>query len=78
MVTLRSENTAWYNLIEVGLQAEETEEEKRFKSLLMKEEGSDVTLKVQDKLIPAHKAVLIQRSKYFAGLFNSNEKERNL
>ncbi len=39
----------------------------------MNKEGSDVTLKVQNKEIPAHKEVLIQRSKYFAALFNSNE-----
>jgi len=59
-------------LIEFALK-EETEEESRFKSLFMNNEGSDITLKVQDKEIPAHKEVLIKRSKYFAGLFNSNQ-----
>jgi len=38
----------------------------------MNSERSDATLKVQDKLIPAHKEVLIKRSKYFAALFNSS------
>ncbi len=61
--------------IDIGLNPEETEEDKRFKSLFMNKEGSDVTLKVQDQEIPAHKEVLIKRSKYFAGLFNSNKRE---
>jgi len=39
----------------------------------MNEEGSDVKFKVQDKVIPAHKQVLIEKSKYFANLFNSNK-----
>jgi len=56
--------------IEIGLR-KETEE----KSLFMNKEGSDITLKVQDKLIPAHKEVLIKRSKYFAALFNSGMSE---
>jgi len=65
-------------LIGLGLQAEETEEDKRVKSLFMNKEGSDVMLKIQDKEeVPAHKEVLIKRSKYFAALFNSNETERN-
>ncbi len=51
-------------------------EEQRFRSLFMSQEESDVTLKVQDKLIPAHKEVLIKRSRYFAGLFNSNERRK--
>jgi len=60
------------NFSDIGLQGEVSEEEKRVKELFMNEEGSDLKLKVQDKLIPVHKEILIQRSKYFAGLFNSN------
>jgi len=37
----------------------------------MNEEKSDLKLKVQDKIIPAHKHILIEKSKYFANLFNS-------
>jgi len=38
----------------------------------MNKEESDIMLKIQDSLIPAHKDILIKKSKYFAGLFNSN------
>ena len=41
----------------------------------MNKEGSDLTIKIQDKEIPAHKEILIKRSKYFAALFNSNKRE---
>ncbi len=41
------------------------------KALFMTKEGSDIQFKVQDKLISAHKQILILKSKYFAGLFNS-------
>ena len=59
-------------MIDLGLQPEDTEEEKHVKLSFMNSERSDATLKVQDKLIPAHKEVLIKRSKYFAALFNSS------
>jgi len=39
----------------------------------MSEEESDIKLKIQDQIIPAHKQVLIEKSKYFAGLFNSKK-----
>ncbi len=41
------------------------------KALFMNKGGSDIQFKVQDKIIPAHKQILILKSKYFAGLFNS-------
>lgn len=37
----------------------------------MNEEASDITFKVQDKTLPAHKPILTQKSRYFANLFNS-------
>jgi len=37
----------------------------------MNEEESDISFKVEDKIIPAHKRILIQRSPYFASLFDS-------
>jgi len=39
----------------------------------MNEAESDIMFKIQDKAIPAHKQILIQKSKYFANLFNSKE-----
>jgi len=47
------------------------EEEQRLKVLFENEKESDIKLKIQDKIIPAHKEVLIQKSRFFAGLFNS-------
>jgi len=55
----------------IELSFEETPEQKRRKELFMSEEESDVKLKVEDKIIPAHKQVLIEKSKYFANIFNS-------
>jgi len=37
----------------------------------MSEKGSDVAFKLEGKILPAHKDILIQKSQYFAGLFNS-------
>ncbi len=51
----------------------ELPEKRCFKSLFMNEEESDVKFKIQDKIIPAHKQLLIEKSRYFANLFNSNE-----
>jgi len=42
-----------------------------FETLFLNEENSDIIFKVQDRMIPAHKKVLIQKSRYFANLFNS-------
>ncbi len=39
--------------------------------LFLNEEKSDIIFKVQDQTIPAHKQILIERSKYFKNLFNS-------
>ncbi len=63
----------WLFLDIKGFAASESPEQKRFKSLFMNEEESDVKLKIQDRIIPAHKHVLIEKSKYFANLFNSKE-----
>ncbi len=41
------------------------------RSLFLQEEKSDIKFKVEDQMIPAHKQVLIQESKYFKNLFNS-------
>jgi len=38
----------------------------------MSEEKSDITFKVQEKMIPAQKQLLIEKSKFFANLFKSN------
>ncbi len=59
--------------IDFGFSIPESPEQKRLRSLFMSEEESDVKLKVQDQIIPAHKQVLIENSKYFANLFNSHE-----
>jgi len=37
----------------------------------MSEEESDISFKIEDKIIPAHKKILTQRSRYFANLFES-------
>jgi len=50
---------------------EEEEEEEHLSSLFMNENESDITFKIQDKIIPAHRSILAQKSRYFANLFNS-------
>jgi len=40
-------------------------------SLFMNEEESDVVFEIEGQTIPAHKEILIQKSQYFANLFNS-------
>ena len=35
------------------------------------EEGSHIAFQVEGQIIPAHKDIFIQKSKYFASLFNS-------
>jgi len=37
----------------------------------MNEEESDIKFKVQEEILPAHKKVLINKSRFFAGLFKS-------
>ena len=59
--------------IEFELLNPKSPEEKRLESLFLSDKESDITFKVQGKLIPAHKEVLIQKSRYFANLFNSNQ-----
>jgi len=58
-------------LVDVGLPIPESPEQKRLKSLFMNEEQSDIKFNVGDQIIPAHKQVLIEKSKYFTNLFNS-------
>jgi len=41
----------------------------------MSQTESDVTFKVGDELIPAHKQILVRKSKYFDGLFKSGMAE---
>jgi len=65
-------NLAFLNLDHiVNLGNTKSPEEERILSLFMSEEESDVSFKVEDKTLPAHKDILIQKSKYFANLFNS-------
>ncbi len=62
-----------YNLGNLGLEAPISFEEQRLQSLFMNEKESDVKFKVQGKIIPAHKEVLIEKSRFFAGLFKSKK-----
>jgi len=48
-----------------------SEEQQNLKALFMSEKESDIKLKVQGQVIPAHKEVLIQKSRFFSGLFHS-------
>jgi len=65
---------AFLNLDNLNL---ETPEEKPMISLLMDEKKSDVAFIVEGQTIPAHKQVLVQKSQYFANLFNSGMIESN-
>jgi len=59
------------NLENVDFKIPKSAEENRIISLFMSEEDSDIAFKIQDQIIPAHKQILIEKSKYFSNLFNS-------
>jgi len=63
---------ATLNLEKLNLQTLRSDEEEHRASSFMNEKDSDITFKVQDKVFPAHKQVMIQKSKYFANLFSSS------
>jgi len=46
-------------------------EEKRLRTLFMNQQESDIAFSIQGKIIPAHKQILTQKSRYFANPFNS-------
>jgi len=50
-------------------------QEEHFCSLFMSESESDIKFKVKDEMIPAHKKVLVQKSQYFANLFNNSSNQ---
>jgi len=58
----------------VGLPPPMSAEEEQLSSLFMSEKESGLTFKVEDKMIPAHKKVLIRKCKFFANLFNSKQR----
>jgi len=62
---------ASFNLDTLDLEGKMSPQGKRWASLFMNQRESDVAFKVQDKILPAHKERLIQKSKYFKNLFNS-------
>ena len=41
----------------------------------MSQEESDVSFKIQDQILPAHKQILIGKSRYFKNLFESGMAE---
>ena len=80
MATLNLESKCCLNFSlltwkELGLSNQDSAEQKPLKTLFMSKNASDLVFKVEDKLIPAHKQVLTERSKYFANLFKSNMAE---
>ena len=81
MATLNLEsNIDYLNLlfkihIDLDFPIHKPPEKKQLKSRFMDEKGSDITFKIGDKTIPAHKEILTQKSKYFDGLFKSGMTE---
>ncbi len=61
--------------LDFGFSTEKTAEEEKLSSLFMNQNESDVAFKVQDQLIPAHKSVLMKKSRYFEKVFNSGMAE---
>ncbi len=56
---------------QLGLPTPRSLKEEQLSSLFLNENESDIKFKIKDKIIPAHKKILIQKSKFFANLFNS-------
>ncbi len=44
----------------------------------MNENESDIKFKIQKKVLPAHKKVLMEKSRFFSNLFNSGMIESRL
>jgi len=62
-------------VLDFGISAPKSAEDERLSHLFMSESESDVTFKVEEKMIPAHKSVLTEKSRYFEGLFKSGMTE---
>ncbi len=60
-----------FNLEGLDLEAPLSPEQQLLKSFCMSEKEADIKFKVQEKIISAHKQVLIEKSRFFAGLFKS-------
>ncbi len=61
--------------LDFGILAPKSAEEEQTRSQFLKETKPDISFKVQDKLIPAHKQILMEESQYFANVFNSESKQ---
>jgi len=66
---------AFLDLDHTSLRRIKSPEEKNIMSLFLKEEGSDVAFEIEGKTLPAHREILIKRSKYFEGLLKSGMTE---
>jgi len=62
---------SWLKHLEIESLNLKSPEEEHIASLFLSDKESDIVFKVQDKILPAHKQVLMQKSRYFANLFNS-------
>ncbi len=61
--------------IGIDLVLPEAAEKRDLKVLFMNKEGSDIKFQVENKIIHGHKEILINRSCYFANLFQSKKLE---
>jgi len=57
--------------LDIGLGVARSIEEEYLSSLFMNENESDIKFKIQDKVFPAHKKVLMEKSRFFSNLFKS-------
>jgi len=71
LVSIDGNSIGILNLDNINFPTIKSLEEQRMMDLFMNEEDSDVAFMVEDKTLPAHKEILIQKSQYFANLFNS-------
>ena len=62
-------------MLDFGISAPKSAGEENLSSLFMSEVKSDIAFRVQDQLVPAHKQMLMQKSKYFAKVLNSGMAE---
>ena len=61
--------------LDFGICAPKSAEDEEISSLFMSQTDSDIAFKIEEKVIPAHKSVLIKKSKYFKNVFNSGMAE---
>jgi len=75
LLNIESKIFNYFNLLSLLIDVNFSIQEKGPEPLFMHEEGSDISFKIEGQIIPAHKQILVEKSRYFKNLFNSGMAE---